>query len=101
METIQPMKNQLSELAQHLFVRREAILSEWRRRVGGDNRLTTASTLPRTQLNDHITQLLAGNPLRIGLTRNIAAKGRFSARPLPSEKFPNNIARSLCVCVCV
>ena len=59
METIQPMENQLSELAQYLFVRREAILSEWRMQVAADKRLTTASTLPRTQLNDHIPHLLA------------------------------------------
>lgn len=59
MQTTQPKENQLSELAQHLFVRREAILHDWRMQVAGDKRLTTASTLPRTQLNDHIPHLLA------------------------------------------
>jgi signal transduction histidine kinase len=56
---IDSKENQLTALAQHLAMRREAILHAWRRRVAGDSSLTTASTLPRTQLNDHIPHLLA------------------------------------------
>ena len=59
MQTIQPKESQLDALAEHLAMRREAILHAWRIQVAGDNSLTTASTLPRTQLNDHIPHLLA------------------------------------------
>jgi signal transduction histidine kinase len=59
MQTLNSQGDQLAVMAQHLAMRREAILHAWRAKVANDMRLTTASTLPRTQLNDHIPHLLA------------------------------------------
>ena len=49
---------ELAALAAHLRDRREAILYDWRRAVKQDPALTTADSLPRAQLNDHIPALL-------------------------------------------
>ncbi|WP_293638195.1 sensor histidine kinase [Polaromonas sp.] len=50
--------SELAALAVHLRDRREAILSDWRSAVKRDPSLTTANSLPRAQLNDHIPALL-------------------------------------------
>jgi signal transduction histidine kinase len=49
---------QLTALAQHVTARRDAIVRAWRIAVDRDPELTTGAALPRTQLNDHIPQLL-------------------------------------------
>ena len=49
---------QLAALASHLSVRREAILQAWREAVKADRELSAPSSLPRTQFNDHIPELL-------------------------------------------
>ncbi|MEO8153181.1 MAG: HAMP domain-containing sensor histidine kinase [Rhizobacter sp.] len=52
------LQAELAALAGHLARRREAILAAWRRAVMKDPELTTAESLPRVQLNDHIPLLL-------------------------------------------
>ncbi|HEV7822708.1 MAG TPA: sensor histidine kinase [Burkholderiales bacterium] len=49
---------QLTALALHLAERQPAILQRWRDAVERDPQLTTASALPRKQLNDHIPHVL-------------------------------------------
>jgi signal transduction histidine kinase len=49
---------QLDILSDYLGQRREAILAAWRKAVDGDAVQTTAHTLTRGQLNDHIPQVL-------------------------------------------
>ncbi|MDI1259975.1 HAMP domain-containing sensor histidine kinase [Aquabacterium sp.] len=49
---------ELAALAAHLRARREAILHAWRHAVKRDPALTTANSLPRAQLDDHIPALL-------------------------------------------
>jgi signal transduction histidine kinase len=48
----------LAALAQHLRVRRETLLEAWRQLVDADPRLTTASTLSKSQFIDHIPEML-------------------------------------------
>ena len=52
------LESELATLAAHLRVRHEAILDDWRRAVKRDPALTTANSLPRAQLDDHIPALL-------------------------------------------
>jgi signal transduction histidine kinase len=54
----QKTDEQLAALASHLSVRRAAILQAWRDAVNADRELTAPSSLPRTQFNDHIPELL-------------------------------------------
>jgi signal transduction histidine kinase len=58
MDRTQKADNQLAALASHLAARRPAILQAWRNAVKGDPELSAASSLPRTQFNDHIPDLL-------------------------------------------
>jgi signal transduction histidine kinase len=51
-------KAALAALARHLAARRGAVLRNWQRSVEADPELTTPSALPRTQMNDHIPQVL-------------------------------------------
>ncbi|MBC7994092.1 MAG: sensor histidine kinase [Rhizobacter sp.] len=53
-----PIEAELAALAAHMIDRREAILYAWRRAVMKDPSLSTADSLPRAQLNDHIPALL-------------------------------------------
>jgi len=46
------------ELSDHLATRREAILHAWRKAVDADEKQTTASSLTRSQFNDHIPDIL-------------------------------------------
>lgn len=48
----------LKSLAAYLALRREAVLSAWRRAVDADPDLTTASTITRAQFVDHIPAVL-------------------------------------------
>jgi signal transduction histidine kinase len=48
----------LRQLADHLALRRESILSAWRRAVDVDVELTTASSITRAQFIDHIPAVL-------------------------------------------
>jgi hypothetical protein len=54
----QQIDKELTALAAYLAERRPAILEAWRKAVDADHELTTASSLPRTQFNDHIPDLL-------------------------------------------
>lgn len=49
---------QLASLAEHLAERKQAILDAWCAAIARDPQLTTASSLPRKQLNDHIPHVL-------------------------------------------
>jgi signal transduction histidine kinase len=49
---------QLSALATHLSARRDVLLQAWRTAVDHDPQLTTASTISRSQFNDHIPDVL-------------------------------------------
>lgn len=51
---------ELIALADQLAQRREAILQAWRASVSADATLTTGTSLPHTQLNDHIPAVLEG-----------------------------------------
>jgi two-component sensor histidine kinase len=55
---MQKVDEQLSALAEHLAARRDAILRAWRKAVDHDPEMTTGASLPRTQLNDHIPDVL-------------------------------------------
>ena len=59
MERSPKSNEQLAALAAHLLARREAILQAWRKGVDGDPQMTTGASLPRSQLNDHIPEVLA------------------------------------------
>jgi signal transduction histidine kinase len=52
------VEEQLVELRAHLASRRKAILQRWREAADADPQLVTASTLPRSQFNDHIPAVL-------------------------------------------
>lgn len=58
MDRTQHTDEQLTTLALHLTTRRAAILETWRKSVDRDVELTASSSLPRTQLDDHIPELL-------------------------------------------
>ena len=58
MNRTQKADEQLAALAAHLSLRREAILQAWREAVDADRDLSAPSSLPRTQFNDHIPELL-------------------------------------------
>lgn len=49
---------QLLDLALHLAARRDPLLRAWREAVDADPSLTTPSSLPRRQFNDHIPAVL-------------------------------------------
>src|SRR5687767_6769370 len=49
---------QLAGLARHLADRQSAILAAWRDAIDSDPQLTSAGSLPRKQLNDHIPHVL-------------------------------------------
>lgn len=59
-------QRQLATLAEHLRVRRDAILAEWRARVDKDPDLTTGAALSRTLFNDHIPDILDSFARRLG-----------------------------------
>jgi len=58
MDSTGKINEQLSALAEHLEVRRGALLKAWHKAVDRDPQMTTGASLPRTQLNDHIPDLL-------------------------------------------
>src|SRR5580704_13419369 len=58
MNRTQTPDEQLAALASHLSTRRAAILQAWREAVNADRELSAPSSLPRTQFNDHIPELL-------------------------------------------
>jgi signal transduction histidine kinase len=51
-------QDQLMALAAYLSQRRDAIMEAWRSKVTLDPKLTTATSLPRAQLHDHLPALL-------------------------------------------
>jgi len=58
MDRNQKADEQLVALAAHLGERRDLILQAWRKCVEADPELTAPASLPRTQFNDHIPDLL-------------------------------------------
>ncbi len=58
MDRAQKVDDQLAALASHLAERRDAIMRTWRKAIDRDPEMTTGASLPRTQLNDHIPELL-------------------------------------------
>ncbi len=59
------IEEQLKALALHLAARRDAIMQAWRKAVERDPEMTTGASLPRTQLNDHIPDLLDAFGLKL------------------------------------
>jgi len=58
MDRTQKIDEGLNALARHLAGRREALLRAWTTAVAEDAELTTASSLPRRQFDDHIPEIL-------------------------------------------
>ena len=58
MDRTEKIDGQCTALAEHLAARRQAILQAWRTAVDGDSQLSTAISLPRAQLYDHIPGVL-------------------------------------------
>ena len=58
MHNIDQSSDALKKLANYLALRREPVLSAWRRAVDADPDLTTASTITRAQFIDHIPAVL-------------------------------------------
>src|SRR5262249_40580617 len=58
MDRTQKIDDQLAALASHLTARRADLLQAWRKSVEGDPELTAPSSLPRTQFEDHVPELL-------------------------------------------
>ncbi len=80
MDRTHHIDEQLAGLASHLAERRPAILKAWREAIESDPQLTTASSLPRKQLNDHIPHVLDafGRELRARADREHAAAKKES-----------------------
>lgn len=55
----------LLALAAHVTERRDAIMRTWRKAVIRDPQITTGDALPRSQLNDHLPQILTGFVARL------------------------------------
>jgi signal transduction histidine kinase len=55
---IQSNSQQLDDLSDYLFTRRDAILKAWRKAACADPEQTTALSLTRGQFNDHIPEVL-------------------------------------------
>jgi signal transduction histidine kinase len=70
----QTMADQLESLAAHLSERRGLILHAWRKAVDADPELSAPSSLPRTQFNDHVPEMLDAFERRLlaGLRRESA-----------------------------
>jgi signal transduction histidine kinase len=67
---------ELAALAEHLAHRRPAILRAWRKAVKRDPGLTSGTSLPRAQLQDHIPALLLDFEQRLTATGSAQASGR-------------------------
>ena len=59
------LQRSLADLAAHLRGKRHETLQIWRKAVKEDRILTTAHSLPRSQLNDHIPGLLEAYARRL------------------------------------
>ncbi|QDU28051.1 hypothetical protein ETAA8_31430 [Anatilimnocola aggregata] len=69
---------QLATLASHLTARRGGILSAWRSSVDNDRELTAPSSLPRTQFNDHIPEILNAFEKRLQVWPRTNADGTLN-----------------------
>jgi signal transduction histidine kinase len=74
-KSVPALNEALAALAAHLAERREAVLYAWRRAVKQDPALSTADSLPRAQLNDHIPSLLQAFERRLDPTLETQAAG--------------------------
>jgi two-component sensor histidine kinase len=74
------INDHLAELAAHLAIRQQHIMQAWRDAIDADPQLTSASSLPRKQLNDHIPHVLEsyGHELLARAAREHAAAERES-----------------------
>ena len=59
-----------SALAEHLRIRRTAILEAWREAIKRDPALNTGASLPRSQLVDHIPAMLSTFERELGAARD-------------------------------
>jgi signal transduction histidine kinase len=85
MDRTQIIDEELNAVAAHVRERREAILDAWRTAADADPQLTTANTLPQSQFNDHIPDVLdllarkleawPGNPPPLEQKKDAAAHG--------------------------
>jgi hypothetical protein len=79
------MDEQITALASHLTAQRDSILRAWRKAVDRDRSLTTGASLPRTQLNDHIPDLLDAFERKL---RGVAGGELTESRGQHKEKLP-------------
>jgi signal transduction histidine kinase len=82
MDSATAMDEQIAALTAHLAARRDSILRAWRKAVDRDSSLTTGASLPRTQLNDHIPDLLDVFERKL---RNLAGSELTEARNRQKE----------------
>ena len=73
MARTQIIDEQLNALAAYLHTRRDAILQAWRAAADGDPLLTTANSLPQSQFNDHIPDVLDALGRRLQVWPNDAS----------------------------
>jgi len=73
MARTQIIDEQLNALAAYLHGRRDAILHAWRAAADGDPHLTTANSLPESQFNDHVPDVLDALGRRLQVWPNDAA----------------------------
>lgn len=78
--TRMPHEAALRGLAAHLRTQRLAILAAWRRAIEVDPELTSPSSLPRKQLDDHIPQVLDA------LDRALLRAAQHEAAPVPDAR---------------
>lgn len=82
----------LEELARYLAGRHEAILAAWRRESESDPRQATASSLTRSQFNDHIPEVLAAFEHKLGNQPGSRGDAR-AARELQAEEIKHGQQR--------
>jgi len=86
MNRTQKANEQLAALASHLSVRREAILQAWREAVNADPELSAPTSLPRTQFNDHIPDLLDAFEKSLSTSSELQTAS-VSAEPTEADVF--------------
>ncbi|MEO8308924.1 MAG: sensor histidine kinase [Pseudomonadota bacterium] len=89
MENTRTTSGQLADLAAYLGAKQPEILEAWRNAVAADAQLTTASSLPRKQLNDHIPHVLDA------LGRDLRATGKTEHAQATQESTADAAAHGL------
>jgi signal transduction histidine kinase len=85
----QVVEEQLSALRAHLIGRRKAILQRWRKAADADPHLSAASSLPRSQFNDHIPAVLDA------FDRKLHASPELEPASLPASVEPDAAAHGM------